>query len=442
MTTLRTLAKSISVHRMNFNLQFDAQTDSDWLNLWIKESGGKTPEEYFKQLDRQVYIKPYQHSETPTGTFATRYIRNTIVSEWVEFARRNDRDVNQTILQALNTGASGLFINVDRPTDWDLLLREVGLEYIFTTIDLKCDFSKNYQSLEAFLSLTRIENSSKKIFICLPWFGEYENTARTIEGVQPDFHSILIDLSEPLESGVPPALVLALGIEMLNDIRCLKPQLLESTGFLTITTGNTFQDFVFNRCLRTMSLAWMEKAGISVKNVFIHTRTGRSDLTTSDMHTNLVRNAVKTLTALIGGSDAVTALPYNILNVEYDEHAQRLARNQALISIYESKLDAYSDPIAGSYSLENLSKQMIESALQYLNETVYFSNTAQLITSNYFKEATEQYRKRLIDEYTRRERVLLGVSKFKPVQEKPIRSDFQFRENSPFDPFLIQNLLI
>lgn len=427
---------------MNFNLQFDIQTESDWLKLWYKESGGKAPEEYFKKLDREVYIRPYHLSEAPLGTYASRQMPYPIVSEWIVLTDRADSEVNKAVLEALNSGASGLYVHADRTPDWEVIFREVGLEYIFTTIDLRSDYSRLYQSLQAFLSLTRIENSSKKIFVCLPWFRDFEDATQIISDMHTDFHSILIDLSEPLESAVPPALVLALAVEMLNDIRRLKPQLLERTGFLTITTGSTFQDFVFNRCLRSICLAWIKKSGISAEHVFIHTRTGRSDLTTSDVYTNLVRNSIKTLTALVSGADAVTVLPYNLLEKVYDPEAQRLARNQALISIYESKLDAYCDPIAGSYSFENLSKQLIESALQHLNETANFSNTAELIQSTYFREASDQYRKKIIEDYSRHEKILIGVTKFRLDTQKPVRSNIHFRENSPFDPLLIQNFFV
>ncbi|MFN3952491.1 MAG: methylmalonyl-CoA mutase family protein [Thermaurantimonas sp.] len=427
---------------MNINLQFDIQTESEWLKLWMKESGGKSPEEYFKQLDRQVFIKPYHLSETPLGGYASRQQPNTVVSEWVDLAHREDGAVNRAVLDALNSGASGLYIHADRTPGWEVLFREVGLEYLSTTIDIRSDFSEHYQSLLAFLSLTRIENSSKKIFVCLPWFSDFDLATRIISDVHTDFHSILIDLSEPLEAGVPPALVLALAIEMLNDLRRIKPQLLCRTGFLTITTGNTFQDFVFNRCLRVMSRAWMKKAGTASESVFIHTRTGRSDLTTSDVYTNLVRNSIKTLTALVSGADAVTVLPYNVLNGRYDPQAQRLARNQALISIYESKLDSCSDPIAGSYSFEDLSKQLIENALGYLHETFNFSNTSELIQSSYFAEHTEQYRQKLLEEYSRSDKILVGVSKFKPEEEKPVRATIPFREDSPFEPLLFQNFFV
>ncbi|GCD78501.1 hypothetical protein JCM31826_19830 [Thermaurantimonas aggregans] len=427
---------------MDFNLHFDNQTYSDWLKLWLKESGGKQPEEFVKKLDRGVELKPFYHySENKNPQYTSDTLHEIAVSEWVDLPEEKDEYVNAFILKALNSGASGLYLNVYKQPNWELLLKEVGLEYIQTTIDFKTDFHKGYRSLEAFLSLTRNENSAKKVYVVLPWHGHQEVFSETLQEIQTDFHGLLVDLAEPLEAGLPPGLVLALGLEILNAIRQTKPQMLQHTGFLTATVGNTYQDLVFNRALKILVKAWIEKANIQIDNVYIHTRTGRMDMGSADVYNNLIRNSIKTLSAIISGTNSVTVLPYNYFKTSADSDALRWARNQALIAIYESKLTYYSDPVAGSYALESLTERFIDAALEYQNEIQQFKTLSDLFESSYYSDALSQARQTILEEYKNGNKVMVGISKYRPTNEQVEELKKAFREGSPFEPFVIQNHL-
>ncbi|MFN4300039.1 MAG: methylmalonyl-CoA mutase family protein [Thermaurantimonas sp.] len=428
---------------MDFNLRFDNQTYSDWLKLWFKESGGKQPEEFIKKLDRGVELKPFYHfSENITLQYTSDNFNEIAVSEWVDLPEEKNEHVNTLILKALNSGASGLYLNVYKKPNWELLLRDVGLEYIQTTIDFRTDFHNGYRSLEAFLSLTRNENSANKVHVVLPWFSDQETLRETLQEIQTDFHGLLIDLAEPLEAGLPPGLVLALGLEMLNTIKQIKPHLLKRIGFLTATVGNTYQDLVFNRAIKVLARAWTEKANSRTDEVYIHSRTGRTDLGSADVYNNLIRNSIKTLSAIVSGTHAVTVLPYNFFKTSADPDALRWARNQALIAIYESKLTYYSDPVAGSYALESLTQQLIDAAIEYQYEIQQYNTLSDLFTSGYYSEALIQARQNILEEYKKGGKIMVGISKYNPTAEKMEELKITFREGSPFEPFVIQNHLV
>lgn len=429
--------------RMDFNLDFNSQSPSDWLKLWLKESGGKQPEEFVKTLDRGVEIKPYYHfSEKITHQYSSSATYETAVSEWIDFPEETDKQLNTLILKALNSGASGLYLNIYNQPQWEVVLKEVGLEYIYTTVDFRSGFLKEYTRLEAFLSLTRNENSAKKVHVVLPWLRDDEKFREVLQGLETDFHGILIDLAEPLEAGLPPGFVLALGMEMLNAIWQSKPHLLKRVGFLSAVVGSTFQDLIFNRALKILAGTWMKKAQIQTGDLFIHTRTGRIDMGTTDVFNNLIRNSIKTLSALISGTNAVSVLPYNFFKTTTDHNALRWARNQALIAIYESKVNYYSDPSAGSYTLESIRQQLIEAAIYYHHQIQHFSSFSQLFTSGYFADVLSEGRKNLLEEYQQGKKIMVGVSKYRPENETAEELEVAFREGSPFEPFVIQNHLV
>lgn len=425
---------------MNFNLLFEEQTESQWLELWLKESGGRSVEEFIKKIDHHFAIKPYytRDSARNAAKDVCRTLIEPVVAEWVHVGDLTPDNINSEILKSLNSGATGLYINVQQLHSWEALLREVGMEYITSIVDFRQDFSAGYRSLEAFLSLTRLENSAHKVKVVLPWTNDVRAFKEIVHDLHEELCGLLIDLAEPLESGVPPGLVLAFGIELLNEIYSTKPSLLNKIGYLTCCNGFVYQDFVLNKAIRILHHAWMAKSGHPVESVYIHTRTGRSDQISIDIHTNLIKNSIKVLSALVSGADGITVLPYDV-SQEFDKNSKRLARNQALIAIYEAKLNRFRDPLAGSYTFEALTDGLIDTALEYLKDLESFPSVFDFISSSDFEEKVEAYRKALTEDFKKGDRTLVGVTKFQPKGQRLNPIEIEFRKGSPFTPFAIQN---
>ena len=84
--------------------------------------------------------------------------------------------------------------------------------------------------------------------------------------------------------------------------------------------------------------------------------------TTLDPHTNLLRHTTETMSALLGGADAVQVAPYDCLYAAPNERSARLARNLPLLLRDEAHLDWVADPAAGSYFLETLTDELARAA--------------------------------------------------------------------------------
>ncbi|GGM85869.1 hypothetical protein GCM10010967_17580 [Dyadobacter beijingensis] len=75
-------------------------------------------------------------------------------------------------------------------------------------------------------------------------------------------------------------------------------------------------------------------------------------------YTNLIRATTQAMSAVIGGCDAMTVMPFDTDNAL----ATRLASHISAILEHESFFSKVADPAAGSYLLESMTRQLIEEA--------------------------------------------------------------------------------
>ncbi len=97
---------------------------------------------------------------------------------------------------------------------------------------------------------------------------------------------------------------------------------------------------------------------IHPEQCFLH---GISTVWTNDAyqpHANMLKNCTTALAAVLGGCTHLTLMPED---PDSELHA-RIARNVSLILREESHLDKVTDPAAGSYYIENLTRTLAENA--------------------------------------------------------------------------------
>ena len=82
-----------------------------------------------------------------------------------------------------------------------------------------------------------------------------------------------------------------------------------------------------------------------------------------DYNVNMLRTTTECMSAILGGADTITNLPYDALYHKDNEFGDRIARNQLLILKNESYFDKVDNPADGSYYIENLTNQLAEKAL-------------------------------------------------------------------------------
>ncbi|NCZ56481.1 MAG: methylmalonyl-CoA mutase, partial [Acidimicrobiia bacterium] len=148
-----------------------------------------------------------------------------------------------------------------------------------------------------------------------------------------------------------------------------------------------------------------------------HTQTGGATLTAQQPLNNVVRVAVQSMAAVMGGTQSLHTNGYDeALGLPTEEAARIALRTQQIIG-YESGVTDTPDPLAGSYYVESLTNEVERLAWEYIERIDAMGGAVQAIEAGFqmdeIGEAAYAYTKSIDDD----ERVLVGVNKF-AVEER------------------------
>jgi methylmalonyl-CoA mutase N-terminal domain/subunit len=148
-----------------------------------------------------------------------------------------------------------------------------------------------------------------------------------------------------------------------------------------------------------------------------HTQTGGSTLTAQQPETNIVRVAVQSMAAVMGGTQSLHTNGYDEALSLPTERAARIALRTQQIIGYESGIVDTPDPLAGSYFVETLTDEVERLAWEYIARIDEMGGAVAGIESGFQQDEIEQaayeYTKSIDDD----ERVIVGVNKFTVEQD-------------------------
>jgi methylmalonyl-CoA mutase, N-terminal domain len=148
-----------------------------------------------------------------------------------------------------------------------------------------------------------------------------------------------------------------------------------------------------------------------------HTQTGGSTLTAQQPETNIVRVAVQSMAAVMGGTQSLHTNGYDEALSLPTERAARIALRTQQIIGYESGIVDTPDPLAGSYLVETLTDEVERLAWEYIARIDEMGGAVAGIENGFQQDEIEQaayeYTKSVDDD----ERVIVGVNKFTVEQE-------------------------
>ena len=143
-----------------------------------------------------------------------------------------------------------------------------------------------------------------------------------------------------------------------------------------------------------------------------HTQTGGVTLTAQQPLNNVVRVAVQTLAATLGGTQSLHTNGYDeALALPTAEAATLALRTQQIVA-HESGVASTVDPLAGSYYVESLTNEVERLALELLAKVEEQGGAAQAIEAGFMQEeiGRSAYEQQLAVESGKT--VIVGVNKF------------------------------
>ncbi|MCC6416962.1 MAG: methylmalonyl-CoA mutase [Gemmataceae bacterium] len=190
------------------------------------------------------------------------------------------------------------------------------------------------------------------------------------------------------------------------------------------THNNFFEEVAKYRALRRL-WARLLKEKYSAKDprsmtLRTHTQTGGSTLVAQQPENNVVRAAIQTLAAVIGGVQSVALSCFDEALALPTDEAQRIALRTQQIIAHETGAGDTVDPIAGSYYVEHLTNALEEQARGYMRQIEEMGGAIAAIEAGWVQaqiaEASWEHQRR-VDE---KREIVVGVNEYRDGgQQRP-----------------------
>ena len=151
-----------------------------------------------------------------------------------------------------------------------------------------------------------------------------------------------------------------------------------------------------------------------------HCQTSGVSLQEQDPYNNIVRTAYEALAAALGGTQSLHTNAFDEAIALPTEFSARIARNTQLILQHETGVTRTVDPLAGSYYVENLTKQMADRAWALIEEVESLGGMTRAVQEGLPKRLIEEAAARRQASVDRGEEVIVGVNRYRLETEDEI----------------------
>src|SRR6267378_3451326 len=153
-----------------------------------------------------------------------------------------------------------------------------------------------------------------------------------------------------------------------------------------------------------------------------HTQTAGSTLTAQQPEVNVVRTTIQALAAVLGGTQSLHTNAMDEALALPTEDAARLALRTQQVLAYESGIADTADPMAGSYAIEELTTEIEQRVVDYLDKIDAIGGTLHAIESGYIQREIQNSAYEYQKEIERNEAVVVGVNRFQNEGDSHVKT--------------------
>ena len=150
-----------------------------------------------------------------------------------------------------------------------------------------------------------------------------------------------------------------------------------------------------------------------------HTQTGGSTLTAQQPENNIVRVAIQTLAAVLGGTQSLHTNSKDEAMALPTEDSVRVALRTQQIVAYEAGVTETADPLAGSYYIESLTSDIEKKAMDYIKKIDEMGGAAKAIERGYIQKEIQDSAYKYQKEIESGDKIIVGMNKFQ-IKEGPV----------------------
>lgn len=345
------------------DIQFPTASYDEWKEEAIKALKGKAFESLLTKTSEGITLEPLytkQMLEDQLGDQLEKQIatiRSLKVSDDFKVAQQiygeSASQFFSNLQESLDKGNNVITIDSRVSFEWDDNNLTTLANYLAENSFKLTVQSENDPILDVFKKLKN-ENVNGFIISNDPISVNFENV-RTISANMVTYHNMGANAVQEL------AFALSLAAKYIQQEETFEN--FSKKFFINFAIDTQFFSEISK--LRAFKVLWKAfSSAYDVKDptaIPVLAETSIRSYSTLDVYVNLLRAGNEAFAGLIGGADVFTVHPHDCLSSPTDKSI-RIARNVLLVLKEESRVDEVLDPSGGSYFIESLTAQYVESA--------------------------------------------------------------------------------
>ncbi|MCD6065242.1 MAG: methylmalonyl-CoA mutase [Bacteroidetes bacterium] len=350
------------------------------------------------------------------------------------FEVKDEKESNKQAFFALQNGASGLCFIINTRYDLDLLLHDISIPHIYLQFDVKENQAAFLVAFQNYVHGKGLEPGDLNCCINYDSIGNYIRSGSWSTSAKAEELSFLltskvthslfaacVDGRMYQNSGSSPATELALALAHLNEYlhRMENNKTLATAKkiYVSLATGTEFfEEIAKLRAFRKVAALLFESYGIQPA-LHLHSETSDTYRSTVDSYTNLLRDSISGMAAVLGGCNTLVIKSFN--GKEATEFSTRMGRNQQLIFKEEAYLDKVADVAAGSFFIESLTEEIAGKAWEEFKQIEKQGGLIASFEKGSVQKMIAEQAEKLVAEYKSGKRVLIGVNKYPNPTDAP-----------------------
>jgi methylmalonyl-CoA mutase len=174
--------------------------------------------------------------------------------------------------------------------------------------------------------------------------------------------------------------------------------------------------------LRAFRMLWSQIASeyVQDKNLCkanIHSVSSLWNKSIYDSYNNILRTTTEAMSAILGGSDSVAILPYDIVYKQTDGFSERVARNIQFILKEESYFDNIIDPASGSFYIESLTTAIAQHTWDLFLKVEEMGGFVKAMEEGFIVKEIEQTARKKDKLIAERKTSIVGVNQYPNLNE-------------------------
>ena len=366
-----------------------------------------------------IKIKPFYHAdETPESLYSNsknvpfEICQNIFVFDVEKSIRRS--------LETLQRGAESLRFTIeDKTIDTEKLLETLPIEKTVVYFNLQ------FLDFEFVKKLNTIAEKRKALFYVQidpinqlakegNWFTNLQTDIDLVNKINTtctSIHTLSIDGTLYQNAGATMVQQIAYIASHITEYFNRIPKL-SGTIVIEVAVGSHyFFEIAKLRALRLVLESIAVEFNPEIK-FHILTTPSKRNKTLYDYNVNMLRTTTECMSAILGESDAICNMPYDVLYHKENEFGDRISRNQLLVLKHESYFDKVNNPADGAYYIENITQQMAEKALLLFKEIELAGGFITSLIEGSIQKKIQESAAKEQDLFDSGKEVLLGTNKY------------------------------